>query len=368
MSAKEVQALGEAAPRGAVRSGLAVNDHAPKDGPVHVSVLTASNTETEYAEANEAGQKCESGCANLLVTVIDQKTGKPATNATVNADLGQIDTAGSPNLHQIGSQFLCLQSDSPSSASCGTELHGLKTNANGRVHLLYWAPGELVSAHTVLTVSASSCASPCQAERQEGSEISTLSVEPYRIYDHHHGELSREEVKALIDAVEEPKILDQVLGSAHHKVFESALEWLGEHELLSEHLVKVAAGPLGYSTVGAGELLKMAAEGFKGIHEQDALAAALVDSVKLSPEGIGVNVYDHHVRAGISDTFQDQILTNLGLPLANGLLWDLGKALAEQYKTHRALTVQPEHVRASVYEMSNCALGPLIAALDTVRR
>ena len=84
------------------RSGLAVNDDDPKDGPVHFTVPIGSTTETEYAEANEAGQKCESGCANLLVTVINQQTGKPAANATVNADLGQIDTAGSPNLDQIG--------------------------------------------------------------------------------------------------------------------------------------------------------------------------------------------------------------------------------------------------------------------------
>lgn len=339
------------------RSGLAFDEPNSKDGPVRFTALTASNTETEYAEANEAGQRCESGCANLLVTVIDPQTGRPLVNATVNADLGGIDTAGFPNLNQVGEQFLCVQSDDPTPASCGTELHGMKTNANGRIHLLYWAPGELVPGHAILTVSAANCAFPCPAGSEEGSEVSKLTVEPYRIYDHRHGELSREEVKALIDAVDEHKGLEMLLSAAHHKVLESALEWLGEHELLSEHLVKAAAGPLGYAIVGAGELAKIAAEGFKGIKEQKALAAALLESLDLSPEGIGIDPFEHNVPAGISHSLQHLILNDLGLPTAGGLLWDLGKQLSEQYKAHRALAVQPEHVGVSVYEMSTCAFG-----------
>ena len=130
-----------------------------------------------------------------------------------------------------------------------------------------------------------------------------------------------------------------------------------ERELLSEHLVRAAAGPLGYAIVGAGELAKMALEGYKGIDEEKALAAALVKSVKLSPEGIGVDPFEHDVPAGISHPFLHLILNDLGLPTARGVLWDLGKALAEQYKTHKSLAVQEEHVGVSVYETSTCALG-----------
>ena len=38
-----------------------------------------------YTEPGEAGQKCESGCANVLVTVTDPQTGKAAQGAKVTA-------------------------------------------------------------------------------------------------------------------------------------------------------------------------------------------------------------------------------------------------------------------------------------------
>ena len=68
--------------------------------------------------------------------------------ATVDAKLGRIDTQGAPTLHQQGSQFLCTQSADPAARRCGTDLSGLTTDEDGKLRLIYWAPGEFVSAHT----------------------------------------------------------------------------------------------------------------------------------------------------------------------------------------------------------------------------
>ena len=59
-----------------VRTGLAL--HRQPYAP-------ASLYPVDFAVPGAQGSRCESGCADLLVTVVDASTGKPVSGATVNA-------------------------------------------------------------------------------------------------------------------------------------------------------------------------------------------------------------------------------------------------------------------------------------------
>ena len=113
-----------------LRSGLAVDDGFRKEGPVNFTIPSYSNAGSVYTEPGEAGQKCESGCANVLVTVTDPLTSKAVVGAKVTATVDPID------VHHYGDEFLCAQSDE-AHVPCGTELSGLVTDQKGQIHLIY---------------------------------------------------------------------------------------------------------------------------------------------------------------------------------------------------------------------------------------
>jgi hypothetical protein len=68
---------------------------------------------------------CQSGCSNLLLTVIDPSNGKPVDGATVTATVGAL-------AHKTGEQYLCQ-----ANVSCGTHLAGSTTDDNGQAQLIY---------------------------------------------------------------------------------------------------------------------------------------------------------------------------------------------------------------------------------------
>ena len=164
------------------RSGLSVDKYVPDDGSVNFTRLTGAPHEaTPLVAIHQVGQQCVSGCANILISVVDKVTGLPAADTEVNVALGAIDTAESPSLNQQGSQFLCLQTGDFEHQECGTSLDRLKTDDQGQVRLLYWAPGEMVTAHVEL--SAQACTpSACALKRAK----SKITVYPYGIF-HYRG-------------------------------------------------------------------------------------------------------------------------------------------------------------------------------------
>ena len=159
-------------PNVGTRSGLAVDNLFPSEGPVNFTTGSFPKGDNGITEPFTLGQQCRSGCANLLVTVVDPSTHKPPDPAAkVTARLDQIDTQDAPALRQQGSQFLCTQSEDVATRRCGTELTDLPTDSTGHVHLLYWAPGEMVTAHTTVKVEAESTCAPssCTAGHRTGS-------------------------------------------------------------------------------------------------------------------------------------------------------------------------------------------------------
>ena len=142
-----------------LRSGLAVDHQVPGDWPVNFTVPTYGGKDgSRYAGPLEEGQKCVSGCANVLITVIDPATQRPVKGATVAASIDPISERDMGDFAEAShdDQFLCVQSDlAPGEAPrCGTKLSGLTTDKQGHTYLIYWR--RLVDvAQTTLNVSAS---------------------------------------------------------------------------------------------------------------------------------------------------------------------------------------------------------------------
>jgi hypothetical protein len=334
------------------RSGLAIDNGIPNEGPVNFIVPSYSKIGSPISEPFAAGQRCVSGCANVLVTVIDAKTHKPAVGATVTAELSQIvASAGPAGLHQEGDQFLCTQSDDPAATRCGASLSDLTVDPNGQVRLIYWAPGEVRPAHTEIKASATNCSSTCTLGREVGSNKASVGVRPYLIY-HHDGVLEAPEARILKEAVGNPGIGD-LLTAADHKVLELVLEELAKQELVQEGLVHAVSGPLGY---GVAFLIDLSGA-WSELKEQWALQGAFIEAADLSEVGIATGSSDTSQIPARSKYFDDELLHGLGNSLhlgAGGMLWDLGKRLNREYRGKPLSRVADQHFTISVYETSSC--------------
>jgi len=334
-----------------LRSGLAVDDGFRKEGPVNFTIPSYSNAGSVYTEPGEAGQKCESGCANVLVTVTDPLTSKAVVGAKVTATVDPID------VHHYGDEFLCAQSDE-AHVPCGTELSGLVTDQKGQIHLIYWAPGVVRQASTVLHINVKNActAEACPTRLEVGQKNQALQIKPYVIYEH-TGELSKEEVEALVEMARNPGLfsLTNELGKEAFKVpFEEALKWLvgeeEEAELAVESIPDIFAEPL----FGLMEATHVAIE----LHEQDELVAALLQAVALP----GIGLYDppreSKAPAPPGGLFQSAILHGIANPLhlaAGGVLYDDAEILSGQLKKlNDQLAARPEEIHLEVYEVSNC--------------
>ena len=327
------------------RSGLAIDNQLPNEGPVNFTVPIYSLAGSDLGAPNEVAEKCLSGCANLLVTVVDPQTHKPVVGATVEAKLGKIDTAGFPALRQQGNQFLCTQSADPTTRQCGTTLSGLTTDSDGKLRLIYWAPGEMVPAHTMIDVTA-------RNGQATGSATPTkITVRPYVIFKG-QGNLTGEEAYSLKEIVGNPAIGD-FLNAAGHKVLEIELKALLSRELIAETVLDAAEGPLGYALVQLVDL----AQAWSEYTEQGDLDAAFLRAAGLSEVGLDGPPFDKTVPA-TSQYFRQQILygvANVLHAVHGGDLWNVGEAVNRKYGTKTKHQVPDQHVSVQGYEISSCS-------------
>jgi hypothetical protein len=336
-------------PNVGTRSGLSVDNYAPDDGPVNFTKLTGSVAATPLVGAASTGQQCVSGCANILITVVNKVTHQPATNAEVNVELGAIDTGKAPALYQQGTQFLCLQADGPVQ-HCGTSLDGLKTDDKGHVRLLYWAPGELVSAHVELYAQACT-ASACALKRAK----SKITVYPYRIF-HYQGELSPKTVQDLVEMVQSARHFDIISHAAEFGLEAAVKAWM---ELLSveSHVVELVLGPIGFLV--AFTVIDLA-HATSELLEEAELRGAFFDASGLSEAGLKTSAFAKVLAPGDANYFESQVLDGGKLfTLGSGWLWELAEQLAKEYgccayRTQTSL-FKPEPLDLSVYETSYCS-------------
>ena len=347
-----------------LRSGLAV-DKEGGYGPVNFTVGTAAEP---YTERNEAGQRCMSGCANLLITVTDALTHKPVEGATVEASLSRTAADSRSQGDPYGNEFLCIQSDKPV-PDCGDGV-SYNTDAKGHVHLLYWTPGVSPGPSgsgwsVTLKVTAHKCGvASCSLHQQSGkAKPMTLTAQPYVIYQH-TGQLGAKEVALLVKLAQEPDLIVFELAADHYAetLIEQALETL---ELFEEHAASIAgAAGLVVSTV------VKAVEASTKLKEQRGLIATLLVAEDLSTLGLGEDVYANEVPVDANLAFRDAILNNLGIVPTpfnpktlepDGVLWSDANALSTQAKELPRLfshpPVQSEQINLKVYEVSHCDEG-----------
>ncbi|MGO9660785.1 MAG: DUF642 domain-containing protein [Acidimicrobiales bacterium] len=342
-------------PNVGTRSGLSVDNYVPDDGPVNFTRLTGAPHEaTPLVAIHQVGQQCVSGCANILITVVNKATHEPAANAEVDVQLGTIDTAESPSLHQQGRQFLCLQTDS-AAQDCGTSLDRLKTDDNGQIRLLYWAPGELVTAHVELYAQVCTPSS-CSLKRTK----SKITVYPYRIF-HSQGELPPEEVRDLVQMVQTEQYFDIASHAAEKGLEASAEGWM---ELLGveSHAVELALGPIGFAVAF---LIIDLAHATSELIEDAGLQGAFFTATGLSEAGLGVGYQSSAFKKklGWFDEvyFRERVLkSGTVLTYSSGWLWELAKQWSEKYGNGAWRTgglFKPEPINLSVYETSYCQVG-----------
>jgi len=350
---------------GALRSGLAVDDVYPQGGPVNFTTLTSGGQHgSAYAAPFEEGQKCISGCTNVLVTVVDSLTHRPVKGASVTASVGPIakleleTTANTPN----NNEFLCAQSDKAPGvpqSPCGTDVSGLTTNEQGHAYLIYWAPGLVTTAQTTLNVSAAkdTCAGSACSLKGGTAGPAKLVVRPYIIYQH-SGVLAAKEVGLLVELAEEPSSFVADLAADHYAehLIEHALTAL---DLFEEHAAAIAgvAGLVVSTTVHAVEALSK-------YGEELGLIATFVLAENLSTLGLDEDPYAATVPEDISPYFAGRILSGLGnvrfpgLPKTaapSGILWSDAQALSSaERRLGTVFATRPETIDLKVYEVSHC--------------
>jgi hypothetical protein len=346
-------------PNVGTRSGLSVDNYVPDDGPVNFTTLTGAPHEaTPLVAIHQVGQQCVSGCANILISVVNKVTHLPATDAEVNVGLGTIDTAESPDLHQQGSQFLCVQTGDFENQDCGIGLNGLKTDDNGQVRLLYWAPGEMVKAHVEL--SAQACTPSACALKHATSKI---TVYPYRIY-HYQGELPPEDVYDLAQMVKQEGYFDISSHVVEQGLEATAHEWL--HLLgVEKAIVTRLLGPIGFAVAFTIlELAHLTSE----LLEDAALRGAFFTATGLSAAGLEASPYSKVLGPGDAKNFESTVLepywhyrgSPTGVTQTKGWLWDLAEPWAEKYGnlySTQINLIKPEPLDLSVYETSYCMGG-----------
>jgi hypothetical protein len=356
---------------GPIHSGLAVDDQFASDGPVNFTVPTyGGHNGTAYAGPLEPGQRCLSGCVNVLVTVIDPATNKPLKGAEVTVSVDPLVNTGiGADFARLynNNEFLCLQSDEapgvPQSPCSGTGLSGLTTDKKGHVYLIYWAPGVVNTAGTTLFVSAKydTCGhGPC-AMKTGTAPSTTLTVQPHIIYQH-TGVLPGAEVALLVKFAQEPNhfVADVALDQYAEHLLEHALTTL---ELFEEHAASIAGGAgLAVSTI------VQTFEALSKLGDQRGLIATLLEptALDLSTLGLGDEPYAAKVSVDPSPYFMGQILDGLGditsplLPIPktvgpSGILWTDAQALSESQKHWRlGAAAPPESINLKVYEISHC--------------
>ncbi len=327
-----------------IRSGLALDTLDPSEGSVNFTVPTYAKSYSDpasvYGEPGEAAQKCMSGCANLLVSVIDPKRHKPVKGASVTVSVSPVRF-----VKGAGHEFLCTASD-PTKLRCGAaSLSGLTTDAHGQLHLIYWAPSVVQVEKTTLTVSAEARAYP-----RAGTSTTTLTIRPYLIYDK-LGTISALEVKNLIEAYQGSPILtmSHFEEAPFEEVLDGAFEWLAtDQQIAAATFATTAAGLTTPLFLG----IEIAHVGIELV-EQEKLIDLFLQAFDLPGDGLERSSHEPRANVRVAGAFSDDILHGLWVPFhlhTGGVVWELAQDLAHIPPGQ----VHEEQLQLQIYEVSYC--------------
>ena len=330
-----------------IRSGLALDTLDPSEGSVNFTVPSLSKSYSDpasvYGEPGEAAQRCMSGCANLLVSVIDPKRHKPVKGASVTVSVGPVDFVKGG-----GHEFLCTASDEPTKLRCGAaSLSGLTTDAHGQLHLIYWAPSVVQVEKTTLTVSAQARSYP-----RPGTSTTTLTIRPNVIYDK-FAEFSALDVRELIETYRDGgrlSIMSQYLEGPFEGVLDGGFEWLaGSEELAAAAYAGTAAALTTPLFLGV-EAVHLASE----VLEQIKLIDVFLHEFDLKPFGLERPSHESSANIRIPVAFNDYLLHGLFVPAhirTGGLIWGFAQHLSFVMSPKRA---HSQSLQLQIYEVSYC--------------
>jgi hypothetical protein len=333
------------------RSGLAFHGRQYNEFPV------------DFVESKSGGVdgnvfRCESGCVDVLVTVINPKTHAPVPGATVNASISAISNV------VAGAQSLCQTSaDGLTDLTCSDYLLGLKSNDQGNVYLRYWAPGLVTTRTTTLKVTAKwGCsATACSSREMEGSARPlNIKVSPDLIYNHSSpiSEEQAEELAAWAGGTAFFTKFLKVTTTAPH-VLEYALKWLEANEIAVETAVKgLEALEKVEPIFGVIEVFKVATE----LWERESMISMFFEDTGLNPIGLGDNPFEATAPAAPTVNFLNHIV-NYGViaPFdigADGAWWGIAqdmRGVEEGAKIYgHPADLSDWGVKVRVYEISHC--------------
>jgi hypothetical protein len=337
-----------------LRSGLAVHSVHYKDNPIDFTASTPSSglPVSHYA--------CQSGCTDILVSLIDPTTKKaPNPPATVKVALGlikmgsqQVSNAREITPPSFGDGTLCETDPDGDDITCGTTLSGLTTDVKGQVTLRYWAPGVLAEATTILSVTAT-CSS-CEAS--QGKSRTTLAEKPDEIYQKSE-DLSGDDASELAEWADGPSGFNATVENSIHAydILKVGLETLKTAEVLAHHAAHSFedAEPL--------VIIPDVALKINEAFEAQGMFALFLDDSGLSPFGIGADPFEASADGTPSASFVHELMSQLAIPsflrAGNGGFW---WAAANDIRHVLLTTSQPTFdtykwsLSTQVYEVSHC--------------
>jgi hypothetical protein len=290
------------------------------------------------------------GFVDLTVTVTDGVTRKPVEGADVTVVLGR--TSGTvavyPSGTGSGTGQVCTYLEAGGGCADNTlsGLRALKTDSDGTVKVVYFAPGLITSGKVVISANATAPASgtPCGCSERSGqAKPVTLSVMPHRVAIG-NATLPNTDVLGLVDYVAPIDWAKIARGFAKDKAWEKVREGL-----LTKLIGEETAAFLSDPGLGAGLFIKdLVSEAAK--EEREDMAVVLTN-VGIIDSGLGYTPSDHpHNYA--SSSFVDAFV---GTRTSPGMLWRLGEALeALEVGGDLAGSLQ---IGMKVYDVSYCHPG-----------
>ena len=263
--------------------------------------------------------RCQSGCADVVLTVVDGGTNKPVPGATVNVPVSDISRLG----RVAGDQYLCPEStDGRSGRDCSNYLHGLETDASGQVYVRYWAPGVDLADATTLTANATCSAPSCPHGNPSGSASVKLTVSPYLIYNY-TAPLSEEDATVLAEWAGGTAIFTKFLhvSVAAPKVLWAALKWLEANDKAVEAATEgLEALEKVEPILGVLEVF----QAFTELWERECMISMFLQDTGLNSVGLGEPAIEAWVHAAPSKVFATH-LVNYGVvvPFNLGTDWSV---------------------------------------------
>ena len=301
---------------------------------------------------------CESGCTDLLVSVVDPLTNKGVPYANVTASINAGDTYD--GAAYIGRNWLCTVSTEGLTKDCGASV-AAQTGSDGKLYLRYWTSGVIAtSLGTYLRVTATkdSCSSTCSQKKGTLKPPMPLTVAPYLVYDKYAPipETDAEDMAAWAEGLTSfQRFLNKSSWAA--LLGTKLLKWLEKQELVAESVVEGAEKAEPIIAIPA-HVLQIGSE----LWDMYVMTAMFLNLTDLNYIGLAAPPSEASASGWPSLNFTND-LVNFGTVLptrvgADGVWFQIAKELqGAKFGDQTYNNLADFAVELKVYEVSHCETG-----------